>query len=215
MGQHRRPHTSVAKESEQHTSSAYGQPLRQRCCPTTLNCPGGRSLSITTSRQIASGKHFKGQMARPRSSHVPMHCRYSKAPTHARFARRLNGEEDACGHEDRLPSVRWRHATGTRGTSYCGATCQAAVPATTCGASSRLSRECRSATGSAPIATITSPTCGRHSRRRLYGTSRRRSRDTTRSWRFSCILLRQPARCTSASKTQRCSPRVCCWCVLR
>ena len=138
MGQHRRPHTSVVKESEQHTSSAYGQPLRQRCCPTTLNCPGGRSLSITTSRQIASGKHFRGQMARPRSSHAPMHCRYSKAPTHARFARRLNGEEDACGHEDRLPSVRWEATPTGRGTSYCGATCQAAVPATTCGAKARL-----------------------------------------------------------------------------
>ena len=160
MGQHRRPHTSVVKESEQHTSSAYGQPLRQRCCPTTLNCPGGRSLSITTSRQIASGKHFKGQMARPRSSHVPMHCRYSKAPTLARFARRLNGEEDACGHEDRLPSVRWQRVR---------LRCRLPhdmVPR----AASRASAEARLVLPP----NITSPTCGRQSRRRttvlrLYG----------------------------------------------
>ena len=101
-------------------------------------------MSITTSRQIASGKHFRGQMARPRSSHVPMHCRYSKAPTHARFARRLNGEEDACGHEDRLPSVRWRHRrAGERATAVRHARLRCRLPHVVPRAASRASAEAR------------------------------------------------------------------------
>ena len=208
MGQNRRPHTSVARKSEQHTSSAYGQPLRQRCCPTTLNCPGGLSLSITTSRQIASGKHFKGQMARPRSSHVPMHCRYSKAPTHARFARRLNGEEDACGHEDRLPSVRWRHRrAGERATAVRHARLRCRLPHVVPRAASRASAEARL------VLPRLRPSRARHAA--ATAVDGFTAQAAARSWRFSCILLRQPARCTSASKTQRCSHQVCCWCVLR
>ena len=82
-----------------------------------------------------------------------------------------------------------------RGTSYCGATCQAAVPATTCGASSRLSRECRSAIGSAPIATITSPTCGRHSRRRTALRHKPCSRDTSHDAILAVLLHLAVAAC--------------------
>ena len=43
----------------------------------------GRLCSITT-RKTASGRHFTGPIARPRSSRVPSHCRSSKASTRSR-----------------------------------------------------------------------------------------------------------------------------------
>lgn len=90
-----------------------------------------------------------------------------------------------------------------------------------CSPSSRLSRECQSAAGSAPIATITSPTCSRHSCDDGRQAAPPGCRDTTRDLDAILVLASCcgslgaafPARCQQS--TARLAPCVFLVCVLR